>query len=83
MSVLNLFAIASTSFFAAVVELFPTETALLADVVLPSTAYAEREGTLVNLERLVLAGDEANLREQVVELITSGGGGTAAVVYDD
>jgi FlaA1/EpsC-like NDP-sugar epimerase len=41
------------------------------------------EETLVNLERLVLAGDEANLREQVVELITSGGGGTAAVVYDD
>ena len=41
------------------------------------------EETLVNLERLVLAGDEANLREQVVELITSGGGGAAAVVYDD
>ncbi|MDQ3981537.1 MAG: molybdopterin-dependent oxidoreductase, partial [Actinomycetota bacterium] len=39
--------------FAAVVELFPTETALLADVVLPSTAYAEREGTLTNLERRV------------------------------
>ena len=39
--------------FSAVVELFPTETALLADVVLPSTAYAEREGTLVNLERRV------------------------------
>jgi NADH-quinone oxidoreductase subunit G len=39
--------------FSAVVELFPTETALLADVVLPSTAYAEREGTLTNLERRV------------------------------
>ena len=39
--------------FSAVVELFPTQTALLADVVLPSTAYAEREGTLVNLERRV------------------------------
>ncbi|HEX2294736.1 MAG TPA: NADH-quinone oxidoreductase subunit NuoG [Actinomycetota bacterium] len=39
--------------FSAVVELFPTETALLADVVLPSTAYAEREGTLVNLERRI------------------------------
>ena len=39
--------------FSAVVELFPTETAMLADVVLPSTAYAEREGTLVNLERRV------------------------------
>ncbi|MFN2587443.1 MAG: NADH-quinone oxidoreductase subunit NuoG [Actinomycetota bacterium] len=39
--------------FSMVVELFPTETALLADVVLPSTAYPEREGTLVNLERRV------------------------------
>ncbi|MDQ3915533.1 MAG: NADH-quinone oxidoreductase subunit NuoG [Actinomycetota bacterium] len=39
--------------FSAVVELFPTETALLADVVLPATAYAEREGTLTNLERRV------------------------------
>jgi NADH-quinone oxidoreductase subunit G len=39
--------------FSAVVELFPTETALLADVVLPGTAYAEREGTLTNLERRV------------------------------
>ena len=37
--------------FTVVVELFPTETALLADVVLPSVAYAEREGTFTNLER--------------------------------
>ncbi|MEA2446574.1 MAG: NADH-quinone oxidoreductase subunit [Actinomycetota bacterium] len=37
--------------FTVVMELFPTETALHADVVLPSTAYAEREGTLTNLER--------------------------------
>lgn len=37
--------------FTAVVELFPTETALHADVILPSAAYAEREGTLTNLER--------------------------------
>jgi NADH-quinone oxidoreductase subunit G len=37
--------------FTAVVELFPTETALHADVVLPSVAYAEREGTFTNLER--------------------------------
>jgi NADH-quinone oxidoreductase subunit G len=37
--------------FTVVAELFPTETALLADVVLPSTAYAEREGTFTNLER--------------------------------
>jgi NADH-quinone oxidoreductase subunit G len=37
--------------FTVVMELFPTETALRADVVLPSAAYVEREGTLTNLER--------------------------------
>jgi NADH-quinone oxidoreductase subunit G len=37
--------------FTVVVELFPTDTALHANVVLPSAAYAEREGTLTNLER--------------------------------
>ena len=37
--------------FTLVMELFPTETALHADVVLPSAAYAEREGTFTNLER--------------------------------
>ncbi|CAN5539431.1 hypothetical protein BH24ACT26_BH24ACT26_09910 [soil metagenome] len=39
------------SSFTAVVELFPTETVSHADVVLPSAAYAEREGTFTNLER--------------------------------
>lgn len=37
--------------FTVVIELFPTETALRADVVFPSTAYAERGGTFTNLER--------------------------------
>ncbi|MEA2509830.1 MAG: NADH-quinone oxidoreductase subunit, partial [Actinomycetota bacterium] len=37
--------------FSIVVELFPTETARRADMVLPSAAYAEREGTFTNLER--------------------------------
>lgn len=37
--------------FTVVVELFPTETALRADVVLPSAASPEREGTFTNLER--------------------------------
>ncbi len=37
--------------FSLVVELFPTATALLADVVLPSTAAPEIEGTFTNLER--------------------------------
>ena len=37
--------------FMVVVELFATETAAHADVLLPSVAYAEREGTFTNLER--------------------------------
>ena len=34
-----------------VVELFPTDTATRADVLLPSAAYSERTGTFTNLER--------------------------------
>ena len=37
--------------FVAVAELFATETATHADVLLPSAAYSEREGTFTNLER--------------------------------
>lgn len=40
-----------SSTFTVVVELFETETVAHADVVLPSAAYAEREGTFTNLER--------------------------------
>ena len=40
-----------TSPFTVVVELFPTEAVAYADVVLPSTSYAERAGTFTNLER--------------------------------
>jgi NADH-quinone oxidoreductase subunit G len=39
--------------FAVVMELFPTETVSHANVVLPSVAYAEREGTFTNLERRI------------------------------
>ncbi|MFN2526604.1 MAG: NADH-quinone oxidoreductase subunit NuoG, partial [Actinomycetota bacterium] len=39
--------------FVVTVELFPTESAVLSDVVLPSTAYSEREGTFTNLERRI------------------------------
>jgi FlaA1/EpsC-like NDP-sugar epimerase len=39
--------------------------------------------TLNSLESLVLAGDEANLAERVVELIAAPGGDTATVVYDE
>jgi FlaA1/EpsC-like NDP-sugar epimerase len=41
------------------------------------------EATLNSLEHLVLAGDEANLAERVVELITTPGGETATVAYDE
>ena len=37
--------------FTVVVEMFATETAAHADAILPSVAYAEREGTFTNLER--------------------------------
>jgi FlaA1/EpsC-like NDP-sugar epimerase len=39
--------------------------------------------TLGSLETLVLAGDEANLAERVVELIAAPGGDAAMVVYDE
>jgi FlaA1/EpsC-like NDP-sugar epimerase len=41
------------------------------------------ETTLNSLEQLVLAGDEANLAERVVELIASPSGDGATVVYDE
>jgi FlaA1/EpsC-like NDP-sugar epimerase len=40
------------------------------------------EATLNSLEHLLMAGDEADLAERVVELITSPGGDAAAVGYD-
>lgn len=40
--------------FLVVQDIFLTETARLADVVLPSTCFAEKEGTFVNTERKVL-----------------------------
>ncbi|MDC7285988.1 molybdopterin-dependent oxidoreductase, partial [Bifidobacterium thermophilum] len=39
--------------FLVVQELFMTETALLADVVLPGRSYAEKDGTFSNTERRV------------------------------
>jgi FlaA1/EpsC-like NDP-sugar epimerase len=41
------------------------------------------ESILNSLEHLVMAGDEANLAERVVELIAAPGGDTATVVYDE
>jgi FlaA1/EpsC-like NDP-sugar epimerase len=40
------------------------------------------DATLNSLEHMVMAGDEANLAERVVALITSGSDDTAAVGYD-
>ncbi len=39
--------------FLVVLDIFPTETAQLAHVVLPAAAYAEKEGTFTNTERRV------------------------------
>ncbi len=41
------------------------------------------ESTLNSLENLVLAGDEANLAQRVVDLVSAPGGEAAAVVYDE
>ncbi|HEY8501915.1 MAG TPA: hypothetical protein VIL21_04470, partial [Solirubrobacterales bacterium] len=41
------------------------------------------ESTLNSLEHLVLAGDEANLAERVVELIAAPGGDTATVASNE
>ncbi|HVF54293.1 MAG TPA: NADH-quinone oxidoreductase subunit NuoG [Actinomycetota bacterium] len=43
----------SSKVFTAVVEILPTESVALADVVLPAAAYAERDGTFTNLERRI------------------------------
>jgi FlaA1/EpsC-like NDP-sugar epimerase len=41
------------------------------------------DSTLNSLEHLVLAGDEANLAERVVAMITASGGEAATVLYDE
>jgi formate dehydrogenase alpha subunit len=39
--------------FLVVQDIFPTETAVLADVILPSASFAEKDGTFTNTERRV------------------------------
>ncbi|MCL1790724.1 MAG: formate dehydrogenase subunit alpha [Peptococcaceae bacterium] len=64
--------------FLVVQELFLTETAALADVVLPGVSYAEKEGTFVNTERRVqrvrravtLDGDMKQDYEIICEIMT-------------
>jgi predicted molibdopterin-dependent oxidoreductase YjgC len=45
--------------FLAVIDIFPTETAQLADLVLPAACYAERDGTFTSTERRVQRGRKA------------------------
>jgi formate dehydrogenase major subunit len=40
-------------------DIFPTETAWLADVILPASAFAEKTGTFTNTDRLVQLGRQA------------------------
>jgi predicted molibdopterin-dependent oxidoreductase YjgC len=45
--------------FLAVIDIFPTETAQLADLVLPAACYAERNGTFTSTERRIQRGRKA------------------------
>ncbi|WP_303722940.1 formate dehydrogenase subunit alpha [Malonomonas rubra] len=45
--------------FLAVIDIFPTETAQLADVILPAACYAERDGSYTSTERRVQRGRKA------------------------
>jgi len=42
-------------------DIFPTETAILADVVLPASAFAEKWGSVTNTDRLIQVGRPALL----------------------
>jgi len=64
--------------FFVVQDIFLTETAQMADVVLPGISFAEKDGTFVNSERIVqrirkaltIAGDAREDREIIAELST-------------
>ncbi len=45
--------------FLVVQDIFPTETAYLADVILPASAHAEKTGTFTNTDRMVQLGRAA------------------------
>jgi formate dehydrogenase major subunit len=40
-------------------DIFPTETAMLADVILPASAFAEKDGSFTNTDRMVQLGRAA------------------------
>ncbi|HTY64638.1 MAG TPA: formate dehydrogenase subunit alpha [Acidobacteriota bacterium] len=45
--------------FVVLQEIFPSETAVMADVLLPGTTWAEKEGTYTNTERRIQLGRQA------------------------
>jgi len=45
--------------FLAVIDIFPTETAELAEVILPAACYAERDGSFTSTERRIQRGRKA------------------------
>ncbi len=45
--------------FLAVIDIFPTETAQIADLVLPAACFAERDGTFTSTERRIQRGRKA------------------------
>ncbi len=45
--------------FVVLQEIFPSETAMMADVLLPGTSWAEKEGTYTNTERRIQLGRQA------------------------
>jgi formate dehydrogenase alpha subunit len=45
--------------FVVLQEIFPSETAVMADVLLPGTSWAEKEGTYTNTERRIQLGRQA------------------------
>ncbi|MFJ7262805.1 molybdopterin oxidoreductase family protein [Streptomyces globosus] len=51
--------LAQDRLFTVVQDLFPTETALLADVVLPAAAWGEKTGTFTNADRTVHLSERA------------------------
>jgi len=64
--------------FLAVQDIFPTETAVLADVILPAAAFAEKDGTFTSTERrvqkvnaAVLPPGDARQDWQIVSLLAA------------
>jgi predicted molibdopterin-dependent oxidoreductase YjgC len=45
--------------YLAVQDIFPTETAMIADVILPATSFAEKSGTFTNTERRIQMVNQA------------------------